>query len=306
MAAAALRARDLVKSYGSARAARRILDGASLDVERGELVAIIGRSGSGKSTLLHLLGGLDWPESGWIEVGGERLVARGADHIRPRRRAHRQPRRRLGRARARPAARRRRCRPRRGRRHPRARGDRPRRPRARAARRPDRAVRRRTGLAALGVAAAALVVGVCVTVAYALSTGFDRAARQADLPDVIVRFDPTIDRSELDARPRAIPGLAARSYRYEATNVQLSHGTDSTERGSVHVVQGGRRGYEVVAGHDLSEARADVLVEPGLSRAWHLHPGSTLNVDGLGALRVAGEALEPDNVAYPVASAARV
>ena len=85
MAAAALRARDLVKSYGSARAARRILDGASLDVERGELVAIIGRSGSGKSTLLHLLGGLDWPESGWIEVGGERLVARDADHIRARR-----------------------------------------------------------------------------------------------------------------------------------------------------------------------------------------------------------------------------
>ena len=47
---------------------------------------------------------------------------------------------------------------------------------------------------------------------------------------MIVRFDPTIDRGELDARLRAIPGLAARSYRYEATNVQLSHGTDSTAR----------------------------------------------------------------------------
>src|SRR4051794_14490837 len=81
----ALHARDLIKSYGSGRAARRILDGASLDVERGELVAIVGRSGSGKSTLLHLLGGLDWPESGWVEVGGERLVARDADHIRARR-----------------------------------------------------------------------------------------------------------------------------------------------------------------------------------------------------------------------------
>src|SRR5919202_1525928 len=71
-----LRARDLVKSYGSGRAARRILDGASLEVERGEVVAIVGRSGSGKSTLLHLLGGLDWPEAGWVEVGGERLAAR--------------------------------------------------------------------------------------------------------------------------------------------------------------------------------------------------------------------------------------
>jgi ABC-type lipoprotein export system ATPase subunit len=81
----ALRASGLVKSYGPARAARRILDGASLEVARGELVAVVGRSGSGKSTLLHLLGGLDWPEEGWVEVGGERLIARDADHIRARR-----------------------------------------------------------------------------------------------------------------------------------------------------------------------------------------------------------------------------
>src|SRR3954451_24566826 len=80
-----LRARDLVKGYGAGRTARRILDGASLEVERGEMVAIVGRSGSGKSTLLPLLGALDWPEAGWIEVGGERLIARDADHIRARR-----------------------------------------------------------------------------------------------------------------------------------------------------------------------------------------------------------------------------
>ncbi len=82
---AVLRAHHLVKSYGRGRAARRILDGAALEVARGELVAIVGRSGSGKSTLLHLLGGLDWPEAGWVEVAGERLVARDADHIRARR-----------------------------------------------------------------------------------------------------------------------------------------------------------------------------------------------------------------------------
>src|SRR3954464_15135011 len=85
MTAPALLGRDLVKGYGRGRAARRILDGASLDVAPGEMVAIVGRSGSGKSTLLHLLGGLDWPEAGWVEVGGERLVPRDADHIRARR-----------------------------------------------------------------------------------------------------------------------------------------------------------------------------------------------------------------------------
>src|SRR3954470_3234631 len=85
MSAPALLARDLVKSYGRGRAARRILDGASLEVAPGELVAVVGRSGSGKSTLLHLLGGLACPEAGWVEGGGERLVARDADHVRARR-----------------------------------------------------------------------------------------------------------------------------------------------------------------------------------------------------------------------------
>jgi len=81
----ALRARGLVKSYGRGRATRRVLDGASLDVAAGELVAVIGRSGSGKSTLLHLLGALDWPEAGWVEIGGERVEPRRADALRARR-----------------------------------------------------------------------------------------------------------------------------------------------------------------------------------------------------------------------------
>jgi ABC-type lipoprotein export system ATPase subunit len=67
-------ARGLIKSFGRGRAARRVLDGAELEVERGEVVAILGRSGSGKSTLLHLLGGLDRPEAGHIEVAGERVT----------------------------------------------------------------------------------------------------------------------------------------------------------------------------------------------------------------------------------------
>jgi ABC-type lipoprotein export system ATPase subunit len=68
--AVVVRARGLVKTFGEGRVARRVLDGADLDVEAGEVVAVLGRSGSGKSTLLHLLGGLDRPEQGSIELGG--------------------------------------------------------------------------------------------------------------------------------------------------------------------------------------------------------------------------------------------
>jgi ABC-type lipoprotein export system ATPase subunit len=71
-----VRARGLVKVYGQGRARRRVLDGAGLDVHAGELVAVVGRSGSGKSTLLHLVGALDRPEAGTIEVAGERLDGR--------------------------------------------------------------------------------------------------------------------------------------------------------------------------------------------------------------------------------------
>ena len=67
---AVVRARGLVKTFGEGRVARRVLDGADLDVEPGEVVAVLGRSGSGKSTLLHLLGGLDRPEAGSIELAG--------------------------------------------------------------------------------------------------------------------------------------------------------------------------------------------------------------------------------------------
>jgi ABC-type lipoprotein export system ATPase subunit len=69
-----VRASGLVKTFGEGRAARRVLDGASLDVSAGEVVAIVGRSGSGKSTLLHLIGGLDRPEAGSIDVDGVRVT----------------------------------------------------------------------------------------------------------------------------------------------------------------------------------------------------------------------------------------
>jgi putative ABC transport system ATP-binding protein len=73
-----LRADGLIKTVGSGRARRRVLDGVSLSVASDEVVAVLGRSGSGKSTLLHLLGGLDSPDAGEITLAGERLTGRGA------------------------------------------------------------------------------------------------------------------------------------------------------------------------------------------------------------------------------------
>jgi ABC-type lipoprotein export system ATPase subunit len=71
-----LAAEGLTKTVGEGRAARRVLDGASLTVQQDEVVAVLGRSGTGKSTLLHLLGGLDAPDAGKITVAGERLTGR--------------------------------------------------------------------------------------------------------------------------------------------------------------------------------------------------------------------------------------
>jgi polar amino acid transport system ATP-binding protein len=60
---------DVKKNYG----ALNVLDGVSLNVDKGQVVAIIGRSGSGKSTLLRCVNGLELIQGGEIRVGGDRL-----------------------------------------------------------------------------------------------------------------------------------------------------------------------------------------------------------------------------------------
>jgi putative ABC transport system ATP-binding protein len=63
-------ARGLSRSYGSGPTTVHALSEASLDVAPGEMVALVGRSGAGKTTLLNLLGGLDRPDSGTVQVDG--------------------------------------------------------------------------------------------------------------------------------------------------------------------------------------------------------------------------------------------
>jgi lipoprotein-releasing system ATP-binding protein len=70
-----LRATGLAKTYEEAVFTVPVLKGVYLRLSRGEQVAIVGASGSGKSTLLHLLGGLDRPTAGQVEIDGRDITA---------------------------------------------------------------------------------------------------------------------------------------------------------------------------------------------------------------------------------------
>ncbi len=69
-----LNCQQLSKTYEQGGSKIQVLDNINLQVSAGERVAIVGKSGSGKSTLLNLMGGLDAPTRGDVEVAGQRLV----------------------------------------------------------------------------------------------------------------------------------------------------------------------------------------------------------------------------------------
>lgn len=76
-----LRTKELKKYYGTEPNVVKALDGITMNIEQGEFVAIVGASGSGKSTLLHMLGGLDNPTSGSVEVDGRELSKMNDDQL---------------------------------------------------------------------------------------------------------------------------------------------------------------------------------------------------------------------------------
>ncbi len=76
-----LKTKDLKKYYGKDETVVKALDGVGLSVSDGEFAAIVGTSGSGKSTLLHMLGGLDRPTGGTVEVDGKDIFSLKDDEL---------------------------------------------------------------------------------------------------------------------------------------------------------------------------------------------------------------------------------
>jgi ABC-type antimicrobial peptide transport system permease subunit len=166
-----------------------------------------------------------------------------------------------------------------------------------------RARRRRLLLTAVGIALAASMLSASTVVSYGLGTGFDRAARAASLPDIIVRFDDTSQRT-VSARIAALPDVSRYALRLEVTNVGIDLDRRDEHRGDAvaEVIDPGpRRGYAIVAGRDLRDSGSELLLERAFATAWGVHLGDTMDVRGLGPMRVVGFVEAPDNVGFPLA-----
>ncbi len=74
----------LQKSYGNLR----VLKGVDIEIKQGEVISIVGASGAGKSTLLHILGTLDRPDSGKLEVNGQNVFDKSPQAMAAFRNAH--------------------------------------------------------------------------------------------------------------------------------------------------------------------------------------------------------------------------
>ena len=164
-----------------------------------------------------------------------------------------------------------------------------------------RARRGRTLLAALGIVAASAMLGTAVTISVGLASGFERSAERADLAHLTARFDSE-SVEEVDSRVRTLPNLAGRAYRLEVKNIGMSAAGGSSERGAIHVVREGRRGYAVVEGRDLTERFGEVVLERGVAQEWGVSVGDTVRMEEIGPHEVVGISVSPDNVAFPLSA----
>ncbi|TDW79397.1 MULTISPECIES: ABC transporter ATP-binding protein [Kribbella] len=81
-------AKGVVRVYGEGDTAVRALHGVDVEIESGQLTAVMGPSGSGKSTLMHILAGLDRPTSGSVTIDGIEITTLGDDALTKLRRQH--------------------------------------------------------------------------------------------------------------------------------------------------------------------------------------------------------------------------
>jgi putative ABC transport system ATP-binding protein len=88
VSATVVTASEVARRYGEGDTAVDALRGVSLEVARGELVAVMGPSGSGKSTLMHILAGLDRPTGGEVSIDGTAITALGDNELTKLRRRH--------------------------------------------------------------------------------------------------------------------------------------------------------------------------------------------------------------------------
>ncbi|HBN82182.1 MAG TPA: macrolide ABC transporter ATP-binding protein, partial [Ruminococcaceae bacterium] len=80
--------KDVVKEYEMGEVKIRAANGVSFEVDRGELVVVLGPSGAGKSTVLNILGGMDFPTSGEVWVGGKDIAKFSRNELTMYRRKH--------------------------------------------------------------------------------------------------------------------------------------------------------------------------------------------------------------------------
>jgi putative ABC transport system ATP-binding protein len=85
---AVVSANEITRRYGEGDTAVDALRGVSLEVDRGQLTAVMGPSGSGKSTLMHILAALDRPSSGYVTIAGTRLGQLSDNDVTKLRREH--------------------------------------------------------------------------------------------------------------------------------------------------------------------------------------------------------------------------
>ena len=72
---------NLCKTYGSGESEVKALDHVTINIEDGEFISIVGTSGSGKSTLLNMLGGLDRPDSGTVNISGKQIFSMSDEEL---------------------------------------------------------------------------------------------------------------------------------------------------------------------------------------------------------------------------------